>query len=278
MPEDAVRALAPPPATPSGGSRDRGTAVSPAGMDRAAAELLTEAVLATHPEGRALSRTSPATLLAAYGIGLWPTIDVQPADEAAVRAAEQLGYPVVLKSTSPIVRHQPGLAGVRVDLATRRPCATPTRLALEPPRPRSEPTASWCSAWRRPASPCVVRASEDPLFGPVVSFSVAGPPTDLLGDVAHRIPPLTDVDVTDLIASVKAAPLLARPPRRGAGRPRRAGRPHRPACSVLADDQPEVASLVLNPVIAWTRAGSTCSGPRSSCAPAPCARTPAAGR
>lgn len=55
---------------------------------------------------------------------------------------------------------------------------------------------------------CVLRSAEDPFFGPVVSFSVAGPPTDLLGDIGHRIPPLTDVDVADLVNSVRAAPLL----------------------------------------------------------------------
>ena len=46
-----------------------------------------------------------------------------------------------------------------------------------------------------PGVSCVVRSDEDPLFGPVVSFSVAGSPTELLGDIGHRIPPLTDVDV-----------------------------------------------------------------------------------
>ena len=57
-----------------------------------------------------------------------------------------------------------------------------------------------------PGVSCVVRSDEDPLFGPVVSFSIAGPPTELLGDIGHRIPPLTDVDVSDLISSVKARP------------------------------------------------------------------------
>ena len=61
------------------------------------------------------------------------------------------------------------------------------------------------------------------------SFSVAGPPTELLDDIAYRIPPLTDVDVTDLISSVQGRPGAARPPRRDAGAPRGAGRPHRAA-------------------------------------------------
>ena len=53
-----------------------------------------------------------------------------------------------------------------------------------------------------------MRTVEDPLFGPVVSFGLGGDASDLLGDVAHRIPPLTDVDVADLVRSVRAAPKL----------------------------------------------------------------------
>jgi hypothetical protein len=43
---------------------------------------------------------------------------------------------------------------------------------------------------------CVVSSGEDPLFGPVIGFSVAGMPTELLGDISYLIPPLTDVDVS----------------------------------------------------------------------------------
>lgn len=99
---------------------------------------------------------------------------------------------------------------------------------------------------------CVVRTTEDPLFGPVVEFGVGGPPTELLGDVARRFPPLRSGDVADMVRSVRAAPLLFG---------------HRGAepvdvdaledliarLSVLADDLPQVASLELNPVVVSTR-------------------------
>jgi acyl-CoA synthetase (NDP forming) len=83
----------------------------------------------------------------------------------------------------------------------------------------------------------------------VVSFSIAGPPTDLLGDIGYRVPPLTDVDVRDLISSVKASPLLdgyrgAAPTDRGALADLIA------RVSVLAERQEDVASLEINPVLA----------------------------
>ena len=54
---------------------------------------------------------------------------------------------------------------------------------------------------------CRIRSVEDPRFGPVVSFSLAGD-AELLEDVSHAIPPLTDVDVTETVRSVRAAPRL----------------------------------------------------------------------
>ena len=44
---------------------------------------------------------------------------------------------------------------------------------------------------------------EDPVFGPLVSFGVAGVATDLLGDRAYRILPLSDVDAAELVRSVR---------------------------------------------------------------------------
>jgi acyl-CoA synthetase (NDP forming) len=228
-------------------AREHGEPVAPSGLDRAAAEQLIESVLADAPAGRALTQAEADTLLAAYGVEIWPTVLAETPDDA-VAAAEQLGYPVVLKSISPVVRHQPQLAGIRVDLGTE---AT-VRESFDSLSFRLSPYDAGMLVVQRMATPgvaCVIRTAEDPLFGPVVSFSVAGPPTDLLGDIGHRIPPLTDVDVMDLISSVKASPLLEG--YHGAAPADRATLADLIArVSVLADQQPDVASLEINPVIA----------------------------
>jgi acyl-CoA synthetase (NDP forming) len=49
---------------------------------------------------------------------------------------------------------------------------------------------------------------EDPLFGPVVSFGMAGFVSDLLGDTVFRIPPLHRQDAAEMVREIKAAPLL----------------------------------------------------------------------
>jgi len=247
MPEDAVRALAAATRYGQWRARERGEPVEPSGLDLCAAERLVEGVLADSPVGRALMPIEAQTLLAAYGVKLWPTISVETADDA-VAAAEQLGYPVVIKSISPTVRHQPGQAAMHVDLQTE----ASVRESFESLSVRLSPLDAAEFVVQRMATPgvaCVVRTLEDPVFGPVVSFSIAGPPTDLLDDIAYRIPPLTDVDVTDLISSVKASPLLDG--YRGAALADRAALADLIArVSVLADRQADVASLEINPAIA----------------------------
>ena len=247
MPEDAVRALVAATRYGQWLARDRGELVEPPGMNVAAAERLVEQVLADAPAGRTLTPVEAETLLAAYGITLWPTIATSSADEA-VAAAEQLGYPVVVKSVSAVVRHQPGLAAMHVDLQTE----ASVRASFEALSARLSPLDADTFVVQRMGTPgvaCVVRTSEDPVFGPVVAFSIAGPPTDLLDDIGYRIPPLTDIDVTDLISSVKASPLLdgyhgSAPVDRGALADLIA------RVSVMADRQPDVTSLEINPVLA----------------------------
>jgi acyl-CoA synthetase (NDP forming) len=54
----------------------------------------------------------------------------------------------------------------------------------------------------------VLRVYPDPLVGPVISFGLAGLFSDLFGDVATGVTPLTDRDASALLASLRAYPLL----------------------------------------------------------------------
>ncbi len=265
MPEDAVRALAAATRYSEWRGRDHGTRVSPDGIDRGSARALVQRVLAGSPEGRPLRPDEVADLLRAYGVPLWPTAPAADA-AAAVAAAEELGYPVVLKSVSPLVRHQSGLSAVRVDLSDE----VEVRTAFAALDARLAPLHANRFVVQRQAElgvSCVITTAEDPLFGPLVSFSVGGPPTELLDDIGYRIPPLTDVDVTDLIGSVRAAPLLHG--HRGAPPVDREALQDLVArVSVLADDLPEVASLELNPVNAHEH-GVDVLGAEVTLAPAP---------
>jgi acyl-CoA synthetase (NDP forming) len=95
----------------------------------------------------------------------------------------------------------------------------------------------------------IVGVVQEPVFGPVVVFGLGGVATDVLGDHAARLAPLTGADADDLIHSIRAAPALL-----GNDGHARAdiGALHDTLLRVsrLADDLPQVAELDLNPVIA----------------------------
>lgn len=245
-PEDAARALAAATRYAAWRRRDKGTLLPRQGVDRAAADALIEPILAQCPEGRDLTEDEVWRLLAAYGIDLWSRLPALTEDEA-VDAARTLGYPVVLKSTSPLVRAQSVLTGVRIDLqddAAVRAAFRSLSQALAP----FDADHFVVQRMALQGVSTVVACSEDRLFGPVVRFSLAGISTDVLGDIGYRIPPLTDVDVTDLIGSIKGARLLDG--YRGAPAVnRRALADIIGRVSMLGDDFSEIASIELNPVV-----------------------------
>lgn len=266
-PEDGVVALAAAARHAAWRGRDHGQPLDPPGVDRAAARRLVLAALegapapdagdapaaeddggATGPEGGVpLDPTAARELLACYGIAVWPTHLVHDEDEA-VAAAEELGWPVALKSTVAQLRHRIDLGGVRLDLAG--PAAL--REALAQMKAHLGPSAAGqpfeVQAMARNGAACVIRTAEDPRFGPVISFGLAGDAVDLLGDVAHAVAPLTDVDVADMVRSPRTSARLfgyrGLPALDVAALEDVLGR-----VSVLADDLPEVRSLELHPVV-----------------------------
>jgi len=174
--------------------------------DRDAARHLVNELLMHHPEGRDLDYTEQHQLLAAYGIDLWDTYAVSSDDEA-VAAGESLGWDVVLKATAEHLRDRPDLAHVwrNIDSAAdmQDAWASLNEIITEPDRAgfvvqRNAP----------PGVPLTIATMEDPLFGPVLSFGIGGPLSELLGDRSYRIPPLAEHDAQDMVREIKASPLL----------------------------------------------------------------------
>ncbi|MFC8598628.1 GNAT family N-acetyltransferase [Isoptericola sp. NPDC057191] len=251
-PEDAVTALGKVVTYARWRTEDRGTHVRPDGVDARRARRLVEGWLAAAEggDGRTLTQDETAELLGCYGLRLWRSRTVRTADEA-VAAAGELGWPVALKTASKALRHRTDLGGVRLDITEEGELRADVERMRQVAREvlgEAEPTME-VQPMAPVGVPCVIRSGEDPLFGPKVSFGLAGDATDLLDDVAYGIPPLTDVDVAAMVRTVRAAPRLF-----GYG-----GAPEADIdaledvlarVSVLADDLPELASLELYPVVA----------------------------
>jgi acyl-CoA synthetase (NDP forming)/RimJ/RimL family protein N-acetyltransferase len=60
-----------------------------------------------------------------------------------------------------------------------------------------------------PAVSVELEINQDPLFGPVLSFSLAGYHRNVLGDITYRTAPLTDLDAQTMVESIRGYPLLS---------------------------------------------------------------------
>jgi acyl-CoA synthetase (NDP forming)/RimJ/RimL family protein N-acetyltransferase len=245
-PEEAARALG--HVTAYAAWRDAPTGRVPAveACDPAGARRVVREVLASEPQGAELTGLPLRSLLACYGIELLEMVPA-PDVESAVAAGERLGWNVVLKATAPHLRHRPDLADVwrNIDTEEEMRDAWATMLVTlgDPAEARFvvQPMAPT-------GVPVVVRAREDDLFGPIVSFGISGITTELLGDRAYRIPPLTDRDAEAMVGEIKSAPLL-RGYRGGDVADLAAVRDLLHRVSRLTDDLPEVSLLDLDPVL-----------------------------
>lgn len=212
--------------------------------EKGAAELI--GGLLARGQGLTLGTDETCELLGTYGI---PVRGVLPAPDpdGAVAAARTIGYPVALKATAPHLRHRADLGGVRLDLADeeqlRRAYAELTGLFGKP-----EEVRPVVQGMAPRGVDTVVRAVIDPAAGAVLSFGLAGPASQLLGDTAHRLIPVTDRDATSLIRSIRTAPLLFG--WRGSA-PVDTGALEELLLRVsrLVDDHPEVIAVSLEPVV-----------------------------
>ncbi|MBJ7357731.1 bifunctional GNAT family N-acetyltransferase/acetate--CoA ligase family protein [Nocardioides sp.] len=183
-----------------------GSFLAPEHLDPVAGRQVVGQALTSHPDGAVLDATELETLLAAYGIELWPTVPVSSLRQAQA-AGRELDWDVVLKATAEHLRERPDLAHVwrNVDNAEEMKDAWNTlRNLVGPP----EQAGYVVQKNAPPGVPIAVRSIEDPLFGPVVSFGISGPLTELLGDKAYRIPPLGDRDAAAMVREIRSAPML----------------------------------------------------------------------
>jgi acetyl coenzyme A synthetase (ADP forming)-like protein len=250
FPEQAVHALGHAAAYGGWLSRPFGRVPEFADVEvNAARAVVTRALGAAPAEGQWMAPDDAAALLEAFEIPAAAARVVADADEAA-RVAGELGFPVALKAASPDIVHKSDVGAVALDLSS--PDAVGEAYRAMAARLGGAMGGAVVQAMAPRGIETIVGVVQDPSFGPLVMFGLGGVATDVLGDRAFRILPLTDLDAAELVRSVRAAPLLF-------------GHRGTPAVDVsaledvilrvaaLADTVPEVAELDLNPVVASPR-------------------------
>ena len=168
-----------------------------------------------------------------------------PGVQEALVAAEEVGYPVVLKALGEL--HKSDSGGVAVGLRDPGELAealTRMEAALAPPWYSVEAMAPLSRGLE-----LIVGAKRDPRFGPIVLVGAGGLYAEIVEDVAVALAPVTEAAAEALFRSLRVAPLLD-----GArGRPAvdvGAAAAAAAALSRVAAEHPEIAEIEINPLLA----------------------------
>ncbi|MDD3436172.1 MAG: acetate--CoA ligase family protein [Candidatus Gastranaerophilales bacterium] len=177
-------------------------------VDKAKAEKIIKQSIS---EGRdQLTTLESIDVLDAYGIrackyGLATT------KEQAVRVADSIGYPVVMKMTSKTTSHKTDVGGVVVNIKSVEQLAEEydaLMVRLEKAGCLEGLEGVIIQEMVKGSREMVCGIATDPQYGPMMMFGLGGVFIEVMKDVTFRIAPLTDVDAMDMIKSVKAYKLL----------------------------------------------------------------------
>ena len=201
---------------------------------------------------RVLDERRSKKIIKEYGIEvIEPTL--AQSGEAAVGAAEKIGWPVAMKIVSPQITHKSDVGGVKIGLAGRADVLQAYVEIMTSVAEKARDAVIEGVAVQKMAPPgleFVVGMNKDAQFGPVLMFGLGGTLVEVLGDVSFRIAPLARRDARAMIREIRAYPLLE-------------GYRLQPPVDVdyieelllkvsrLVVDNPEIKEMDINPLVAY---------------------------
>jgi acetyl-CoA synthetase (ADP-forming) len=150
------------------------------------------------------------TVCVEYGIPV-TKFKVSKNEADAVKFAEEIGYPVVLKIVSPDIIHKSDVGGVIVGLKNAQEVRNAYKQILRNVK-KHKADAKIVGILVQEMAPSstevIVGAIKDPQFGPALMFGLGGIFVEVLKDVTFRVAPITVDEAREMITEVKAYPLL----------------------------------------------------------------------
>ena len=174
-------------------------------------DLVRRAFEQVRAEGRlAMGDTETRDIMAAYGIPT-PATHLARNPEEAVHWAEEIGFPVAVKISSPDILHKTDVGGVKLNVRT----PGEVRDAFELMIYRASRYMPEAEIWGCLVQQMILEGKEviagmhrDPHFGPLMMFGLGGIYVESLRDVTFRIAPFDRREAREMIGEIKAAGIL----------------------------------------------------------------------
>jgi acetate---CoA ligase (ADP-forming) len=166
--------------------------------------------LSAHLKSASLSEADSKALLRDAGIAL--PDEVLVTEKSGLDAAiARAGFPLVMKIQSPDIPHKSEVGGVRVNISSKGEVFLAYEALLQNAR-KHRPDAAIQGVLVGPMAKkgveIIVGTMQDAAFGPMVMVGLGGITTELFRDVVYRPAPVSAAEAADMLAGLKAAPLL----------------------------------------------------------------------
>jgi acetyltransferase len=171
-------------------------------------EILTEAKRQVR---RFLPETEAHEILRAYGL---PTLrsTLTRNETEAVRAAKEIGFPVVMKIVSPQVLHKVDVGGVKLNLQSEVEVQAAYRGLMQQVRAAlGADVVIWGALVQemvKGGKETILGMKRDPHFGPLLMFGLGGIYVEVFKDVTFRIAPIRQLSARRMIEQVKGSRIL----------------------------------------------------------------------
>ncbi|WP_461866501.1 acetate--CoA ligase family protein [Thermococcus sp.] len=168
-----------------------------------------EGVLAQ--DRKALVEFEAKEILKAYGLPV-PKEKLAKTFDEALKYAEEIGYPVVLKLMSPQILHKSDAKVVLLNIKTPEELRQKWEEIHENARrykPDAEILGVLVAPMLKPGREIIIGVTEDPQFGHALMFGLGGIFVEVLKDVTFRIIPIEEKDAWKMLKEIKSYPILA---------------------------------------------------------------------
>jgi len=159
---------------------------------------------------RMLSESESYELLKQYGVPVPEHAIVTTAAEAG-KAAEKIGFPVVMKIYSPQIVHKSDAGGVIVSISSKQAAEEAFKKIVENAKaynPEAEIKGVVVEQQAAPGLELIIGGKTDPAFGKVLTFGMGGTLVELMKDVTLRILPISEEEIRKMVREIHGYPMI----------------------------------------------------------------------
>ncbi len=149
-------------------------------------------------------------VLKAYGLPI-PKTELATTEAEAVKLAQEIGYPVVMKVSSPQIIHKSDAGGVKINVKNEKEVGDFFKEIIENAKRYKESAdikGVLVQEMVKGGKETIIGSKTEPGFGPLVMFGMGGIYVQYMKDVVSRVAPVTDLEASEMISSIKTSKIL----------------------------------------------------------------------